>query len=85
MAAFRKNAGSIFVVLGGQACYYAEILESGHIAGDGIRRHDFAQQAAHDFAAAGFGERIGEADLLRLGEAADFVTYPLAQLFSRIQ
>jgi hypothetical protein len=40
-----------------------------------------AQQPPHDFAAFGFGQGVGEADLHRLGEAADLVRHPLAQVY----
>ena len=46
-------------------------------------RGQFAQQAAHDFAAAGFGQRVGEADVVGLGQRADlFATHLRSSSFS---
>lgn len=45
----------VLVGLSGQFCDNREILECRNIADYCLRRHDFAQKAAHDFAAAGFG------------------------------
>jgi hypothetical protein len=52
----RRRARSLFVVLGGEARHHAEILQCSHVAGHRIRCHNFAQQAAHDLAAASLGE-----------------------------
>src|ERR1017187_10058857 len=67
----------LLVMLRRQARDHRQILRGGYIACDRIRRHNLPQQAAHDLAAAGLGERVGEADLLRLGEAANLVRHPL--------
>jgi hypothetical protein len=46
-------------------------FERGHVAGDAVGGHDLAQKAAHDFAAARFGEGVGELDLGGLGQGSD--------------
>ena len=43
-------------------------------------RGQFAQQAAHDFAAARFGQCFSKADVVWPGEGADLFRDPLAQL-----
>src|SRR5690348_17137043 len=68
-----KRSALLFVMLRGEASHHAEIFQGGYVACHRIRGHDFAQQAAHDFAAAGLGQCVCEADLLGLGEAADLV------------
>src|SRR6266849_1298487 len=44
----------------------------------------FAQQAAHNFSAAGLGEGIGKANVIRLGEGTYFFRHPFAQLFFQL-
>ena len=41
------------------------------------------KKAAHDFAAAGFRQRIGEADLFRTGEGSNFMADPLTEFFAQ--
>ena len=49
---------------------------------------DVAEQAAHDFAAAGFRQGVGEADVVGLGQRADFLADVLleflAERFARL-
>ena len=47
---------------------------------DLIGGDDLAQQAAHDFAGACFGQSFAEANLLRPSKLADFLGDPFAQL-----
>ncbi len=59
----------------------AEVFEGGDVAFDlAVGRH-LAQQAAHDLAGAGFGQGIGEADVVRTGEGSNFFGDPGAQFF----
>src|SRR5258706_424451 len=51
----------------------AKVFQRGGIAFHLIARSDLLEQPAHDLATAGLGERLGEADLVRLGEAADLL------------
>src|SRR6266550_6713705 len=44
----------------GQFCQHTEVLERSRVAGDSRAAGDFFQQSAHDFATAGFWERVGE-------------------------
>ena len=48
------------------------ILQGAGVPCDGLPTGQGAQDAAHDFAAAGFGEHIGEADVVGFGDGADF-------------
>ena len=48
-----------------------EVFERGRVAGDGFPAGDFLQQPAHDFAAARFRQRLGEAHFIRLRDRAD--------------
>ena len=47
------------------------VFESGDVARNAAFFGDFAQQSAHDFAAARFGQRIGEAHFRRTRNRAD--------------
>ena len=60
---------------------HAEVFQRGGVALDIAAGGQFTEQAAHDFAAAGFGQRVGEADVVGSGERADFLGDPLAQFF----
>ena len=64
------------------ALNHVHVFESSDVACDGIVGNNFAQQAAHDLAAAGFGQGVGETDLFGPGESTDFVGHPLAQFFA---
>ena len=46
----------------------AEVFEGGHVAFDFAIGGEFAEQATHDFSAASFWQRVGEADVVGLGE-----------------
>ncbi len=48
-----------------------EIFQRCSVAFDFAAGGDFLEQAAHDFAAAGFGEGVGEADVVGFGDGAD--------------
>jgi hypothetical protein len=56
-----------------------EVFEGGDVALDFAVGGQFAEEAAHDLAAAGFGKSFGEADVVGTGEGADFLGDPLAQ------
>ena len=56
-----------------------EVFEGGGVALDFAVGGELAQQAAHDFAAAGFGQGFGEANVVGAGERADFFRDPLAE------
>src|SRR5262249_14436273 len=58
----------------------AEILERRGVAFDLAGRGQLLEQAPHDFARARFGERIGPANVVRLGERADVLADVIAQL-----
>ena len=55
-----------------------------HVAGHLVRTNEFPQQAPHDLAAARFGKSLGEADLGRPRELADFVRHPIADLAAQL-
>ena len=71
-------------MLCGELGDYVHVFKSSDVASDGIVGNNFAQQAAHDFTAAGFGKGVGEADLLGPREGSDFVGHPLAQFFAQL-
>ncbi len=48
------------------------ILQGAGVPCDGLPTGQGAQDTAHDFAAAGFGEHIGEADVVGFGDGARF-------------
>jgi hypothetical protein len=52
---------------------YGEVFEGGGVAFDFAVGGEFAEQAAHDFAAAGFGQSFSEADVVGTGEGADLL------------
>src|SRR2546430_2756286 len=54
-----------------QARENAEILERGRVAGHFRSACDFLEQTSHDFSAARFRQRLGEADLIRFRDRAD--------------
>jgi hypothetical protein len=56
------------------------VLQRAGVLGDGFALGDAAQQAAHDLAAAGLGQVVAEADVLGLGDGADLLGHPVAQL-----
>jgi len=56
----------------------AEVFEGGGVALDLAGGGKLAQEAAHDLAAAGLGERGGEADVVGAGEGAYLLGDPLA-------
>ena len=62
----------------------AEVFEGGGVALDFAGRGEFAEEAAHDFSGACFGERVGEAEVVRPGESADVFGDPLAELLFEI-
>src|SRR5947208_2928867 len=76
ISALLPAATLLFVVLCREPRHYREVLERRDIPGHGVRSDDFAQQPSHDFSAAGFRQRVGEADLLRFGEAPDLMGHP---------
>src|SRR5471032_683220 len=56
------------------------IFQRRHILRNRLALGQHAQQTAHDFAGAGFGEVVAEADFLWFRDRADFLAYPVAQL-----
>ena len=50
-----------------------DVLERGDVAFDLAAGGDLLEQAAHDLARAGLGQRVGEADLLGAGQRADLL------------
>src|SRR5690554_5115460 len=63
-----------------QPCEHAQVLERGGVADALLAARDVAQESAHDLAAAGLRQRVGEADVVGLGERADLLRDVLAQL-----
>jgi hypothetical protein len=55
------------------------VLERGGVAHRLLARGDVAQQAAHELARVRLGQRLGEADLLGLGDRADLLGEVLEQ------
>ncbi len=51
---------------------YGEVFEGGGVALDFAVGGQFAEKAAHDFPAAGFGQGLGEADVVGASQRADF-------------
>ena len=51
---------------------YGEVFEGGGVALDFAVSGEFAEEAAHDFAASGFGQGFSEADVVGTGKRADF-------------
>src|SRR5262245_47064002 len=56
------------------------VLERRHVLGDLLALGDRAQQAAHDLAGARLRQVVAEADVLRLGDRADLLADPVAEL-----
>src|SRR5688572_30043171 len=79
-AASRGIGGSAFVLLL-ELGEDAEVFQRRHVALHLAAAGELFQQAAHDFAAAGFGEGFGEPDLVGLRERADLLANPLGQFF----
>ena len=61
----------------------AVIFERRGVADGFFAGGDVAQQPAHDFAAAGLGQGAGEADVVGLGQRADFVADVLLELLAQ--
>src|SRR5688572_14470024 len=71
----RRTSGALLQLL--QDC---RVLQRGHVLRDLLALGDRAQQAAHDLARARFRQVVAEADVLRLGDRADLLADPVAQL-----
>src|SRR5471032_440307 len=56
------------------------VFQGRHILRNRLALGQHAQQTAHDFAGAGFGEVVAEADFLWFRDRADFLADPVAQL-----
>src|SRR4030081_813135 len=56
------------------------ILERRDVLLDLLALGDRAQQPPHDLAGARLGQVVAEADVLRLGDRADFLAHPVAPL-----
>src|SRR5471032_487087 len=56
------------------------VFQGRHILRNRLALGQHAQQTAHDFAGAGFGEVVAEADFLGFCDRADFLADPVAQL-----
>ena len=54
-----------------QGPHYLWVGEGGNIPKIGLPSGDFSQDAAHDFARAGFGQAITKLDMIGLGDGAD--------------
>ena len=63
-----------------QRIQHRAILQRGGIAAHHLAGSQGAQHAAHDLAAAGLGQGIGELDQIRAGDRADLFGNPAAQL-----
>jgi hypothetical protein len=61
----------------------AEIFERGSIAFDFAAGGDLFEEAAHDFAGAGFGQGFGEADVVGFGDGTDFLRDLLAKFVAQ--
>src|SRR5258707_411966 len=62
----------------------AEVFERRGVAGDLAAAGDFLEQAAHDLSAARLGQRVGEADVIRLRDGSDHFTDMPAEDFLEI-
>src|SRR5450830_1374462 len=69
-----SKSGSLFQLLENRG-----IFQGGDVLCNRFAFRQHAQQAAHDFAGAGLGEVVAEADFLGLGDRADFLGDPVAQ------
>ena len=62
-----------------QFCEHGKIFERGRVAGDGFTAGDFFQQSPHDFSAAGFWQRFGEAHFVRFRNRTDLCADVIAK------
>src|SRR5258706_168908 len=60
----RRRAPALPFLLLPQSSQDAQVLERGGVLRGGFAAGDVAQEAAHDFSGAGFGQRVGEADFV---------------------
>jgi hypothetical protein len=68
-----RNRQSLSLVFAPQLRQHAVVFERRGVADRGVARRDVAQQPAHDLAAARFGQGVREADVVGLGQRADFL------------
>src|SRR3954468_1798524 len=59
------------------------VFERCCVAGGFFASRDIAQKSAHDFTAPRFWQGAGEADFVRLGKGADFVTHMFFELVAQ--
>ncbi len=67
---------------GGQFRQDGQIFEGGGVAFDFGTAGDLFEQAAHDLAGTGFGQAVGEADIVGLGHGPDFLADMSAQFIA---
>src|SRR5688500_2783407 len=60
------------------------VLQCRGVLSNGFPRGDRTQRTPHDLAAAGLGQVVREADVLRLGDGSDFLADPVAQFGSQL-
>ena len=70
-----------FLIGGAEFGQHGEVFQSGGVAFDFIAAGDLFEKPAHDFAGTGFGKSVGKADLVGLGDGADFFADVIAQGF----
>ena len=70
-----------FLIVGAEFGQHGEVFQSGGVAFDFVAGGDLFEEAAHDFAGAGFGKGVGKANLVGFGDGADFLADVVAQGF----
>ena len=74
---FVQRAG---LQLFGQLLQNRRVFQRAGVLRDGLALGDAAQQAPHDLAAARLRQVVAKADVLGLGDRANFLGHPVAQL-----
>src|SRR5947207_10935150 len=75
---------SLLLLALAQARQHAEILERRGVAPDFGASSDLFEQAPHDFSGTGLRQRLGETDVVRLGDRPDLLGHMLAQLVAQL-
>src|SRR5207249_6655029 len=75
---------SLLLLALAQARQHAEIIERRGVAPDFRASSDLFEQAPHDFSGTGLRQRLGETDVVRLGDRPDLLGHMLAQLVAQL-
>src|SRR5262245_44981932 len=74
-----STSGMGLLVLLAELREHRVVLERGRVAHGLLARGDVAQEAAHDLAAAGLRQRVGETDVVGPREGADLLRHVLLE------